>query len=101
MVLKNTQLDIKTKNFLHKAGTWLLEGTLEKKIEKDFGLPVDEIIGYCRQSVMETINKEFSKGMNMKGEVIEIEPKEIKISEQGILAIVNAKAKVQFIVKGL
>ncbi len=101
VVLTKTELDIKTKNFLHKAGSWLLEGTMEKKIEKEFGLPLSEIIGYVKESVTQTINSEFSKGIKMKGVILEITPKEVIISPNGILSIITAKAKVDLIIKGL
>jgi Domain of unknown function (DUF4403) len=101
VVLTATQIDIKTKNFLHKAASWLLEGVMESKIEKEFGLPVDEIIGFAKESVTQTINSEFSKGVRMKGEILEIKPDEVMVAENGIVATVNAKAKVELIVKGM
>ncbi len=101
VVLSKTELDIKTKNVLHKAGAWLLEGTLEKKIESEFGLPVTEIIEFGKQSVLQTINSEISKGIRMKGEIFSIVPDQVKVSENGILATVLAKAKVELVVKGM
>lgn len=101
VVLSKTELDIKTKNILHKAGAWLLEGTLEKKIESEFGLPVTEIIEFGKQSVLQTINSEISKGIRMKGEIFSIVPDQVKVAENGILATVIAKAKVELVVKGM
>ena len=101
VVLTNTELDIRTKNILHKASAWLLEGTLEKKIESEFGMPVDEIINYGKESVLQTINKEYSKGVKMKGEILSVTPDQVKIDPKGILATVLAKAKVELIVKGM
>ncbi|NBA87647.1 DUF4403 family protein [Emticicia sp. CRIBPO] len=101
VVLTQTELDIKSKSFLVKAASWLLEGTLEKKVEKDFGLPMDDIIKFAKASVESTINTEFSKGVKMSGVITEVVPGEVQVSEEGILAIVNSKAKVQLKVKGL
>lgn len=101
IVLTQTELDIKTKNILHKASAWLLEGTLEKKIENEFGLPVSEIIEFGKQNVLSTINSEISKGIKMKGEIFSIVPDQVKVSENGIIATVIAKAKVELLVKGL
>lgn len=101
VVLTKTELDIKTKNVLHKAGGWLLEGTLEKKIESEFGLPVTDIIEFGKQSVLQTINSEISKGIKMKGEIFSIVPDQVKVAENGILATVIAKAKVELVVKGM
>ncbi|MBP8155631.1 MAG: DUF4403 family protein [Leadbetterella sp.] len=101
VVLTKTELDIKTKNVLHKAGGWLLEGTREKKIESEFGLPVTDIIEFGKQSVLQTINSEISKGIKMKGEIFSIVPDQVKVAENGILATVIAKAKVELVVKGM
>jgi hypothetical protein len=101
VLLTNTQIDIKTKNFLHKAASWLLEGTLEKKVEKEFSIPLNEIIGFAKESVLSTINSDFAKGIKMKGEILEIVPNEVKVSPDGILATINSKAKVQLIIKGM
>jgi hypothetical protein len=101
VVLTNTELDIKTKNILHKAGAWLLEGTLEKRIENEFGLPVTDIIEFGKQSVLQTINSEISKGIRMKGEIFSVVPDQVKVAQNGILATVIAKAKVELVVKGM
>lgn len=101
VILTKTEIDVKSKSFLVKAASWLLEGTLEKKVEKDFGLPMDDIIKFARGSVENTINTEFSKGVKMSGAITEVIPGEVRVSEEGILAIVNAKAKVQLKVKGM
>lgn len=101
VVLKNVQLDVKTKNLLHKAAAWLLEGTLEKRIAQEFGLPLNDIIEYSRKSVHETINSEFSKGVRMRGQILSVEPDQVIVTDEAILAVVNSRAKVQLIVKGM
>lgn len=101
VMLKNVHLDIKTRNFLHKAAAWILEGTLEKRIGKEFGLPVNEILEHSKTSVNETINSEFTKGVKMKGQIIAIKPDKVIVTDEGILALVISKAKVQLLVKGM
>lgn len=101
VVLKNVHLDVKTKNLLHRAAAWLLEGTLEKRIAQEFGLPLNDIIEYSRKSVHETINSEFSKGIRMRGQILSVEPDQVIVTDEAILAVVNSRAKVQLIVKGM
>ncbi len=101
VVLTKTEIDVKSRNFLVKAGSWLLEGTLEKKVEKEFGLPTDDIIGFAKSSVESTMNTEFTKGVKMSGNITEVIPGDVHVSEEGILAVVTAKAKVQLKVKGM
>jgi hypothetical protein len=101
IVLTKTELDIKTKNFLHKSAAWLLEGYMENKIESEFGMPVQEIIDFSKASVMESINKEFTKGISMKGNIISIIPGEVRVDSAGMYATINSKAKVELKIKGL
>lgn len=101
VVLKNVHLDVKTRNLLHRAAAWLLEGTLERRIAQEFGLPLNDIIEYSRKSVHETINSEFSKGIRMRGEILSVDPDQVIVTDEAILAVVNSRAKVQLIVKGM
>jgi Domain of unknown function (DUF4403) len=101
IVLTKTELDVKTKNFLHKSAAWLLEGYMEKRIQSEFGMPVQEIIEYSKASVLQNINKEFTKGISMKGNVLSIIPKDIRVDSAGMYATINAKAKVELKIKGL
>lgn len=101
VVLKDVHLDVKTRNVLHKAAAWLLEGTLEKRIAQEFGMPLNDIIEYSRKSVHETINSEFSKGVRMRGQILSVEPDQVIVTDEAILAVVNSRAKVQLIVKGM
>lgn len=101
VVLKNVQLDVKTRNLLHKAAAWLLEGTLEKRVAQEFGLPLNDIIEYSRKSVQETINSEFSKGIRMRGEILSVDPDQVIVTDEAILAVINSRAKVQLVVKGM
>lgn len=101
VVLKNVHLDVRTRNLLHKAAAWLLEGTLEKRIAQEFGLPLNDIIEYSRKSVHETINSEFSKGVRMRGQILSVDPDQVIVTDEAILAVVNSRAKVQLIVKGM
>ncbi|MCY1364391.1 hypothetical protein D9M69_511910 [compost metagenome] len=78
-----------------------MEGTLEKRITQEFGLPLNDIIEYSRKSVHETINSEFSKGVRMRGQIISVEPDQVIVTEEAILAVVNSRARVQLIVKGM
>lgn len=101
VVLKDVKLDVKTRNILHKAAAWLLEGTLEKRIAEEFALPLEEIIEFSKKSVLETVNSELSKGIRMKGQIISVNPDQVIVTDEAILAVVNSRAKVQLIVKGM
>jgi hypothetical protein len=101
IVLKEVQLDVKTRNLLHKAAAWLLEGTLERKVAEEFGIPLQELIDYSKKSVHETINSEWSKGVRMQGQILSVVPDQVIVTNEAILAVVNSRAKVQLLVKGM
>ncbi|MGL4629595.1 MAG: DUF4403 family protein [Leadbetterella sp.] len=100
IMLTKSELDVKTKNFLHKSAAWLLEGYMERKIESDFGMPLQEIMDYSKASTLQSINKEFKKGVSMKGEILDIVPKSVKVDSAGIYATINTKAKVELHITG-
>lgn len=101
IALKEVNMNVKTKNLLHKTAAWFLEGVLERRVQKEFGMPVNEIIEYSKKSVNEAINSEFSKGIKMKGEILSVNPDQVLVTEKGILAVLNTKARVQLNVKGI
>ena len=101
VVLQHVELGIKTRNLLHKAAAWLLEGTLEKRIAQEFGLPLNDIIEFSRKSVHETINSELARGIRMTGQILSVEPERVIVTDEAILAVVNSHAKVQLTVRGM
>lgn len=101
VMLEKVKLDVKTRNLLHRSAGWLLRSTLAKNIENEFGIPVNEIIEYSRENVTETINSEFSPGIKMKGQVLSIIPDKVMMTDEGMVALINASARVQLNIQGL
>lgn len=101
VVLSNSQFDIKTKNILAKAAAWLLEGKLEKMIQDEYGLPVDELITYAKQNVESAMNTEYRKGVKLSGKIDSIVPDKVYLTPTSIIAVVLAKGKVELKVDGL
>ena len=101
VVLSNTQFDIKTKNILVKAASWLLEGKMVKMIEDEFGLPVDELITYAKQNIETAMNSEYRKGIKLSGKIENVQPDKVYLTPTSIVAVVLAKGKVELKVEGL
>lgn len=101
IVLSNTQFDIKTKNILVKAASWLLEGKMVKLIEDEFGLPVDELITYAKQNIETAMNSEYRKGIKLSGKIENVQPDKVYLTPTSIVAVVLAKGKVELKVEGL
>jgi hypothetical protein len=101
IVLSNTQFDIKTKNILAKAAAWVLEGRMVKMIEDEYGLPVDELLGYAKQNVEAAMNSEYRKGVKLSGKIESVIPDKVYLTPTSIVAVVLAKGKVELKVDGL
>lgn len=101
IVLSNTQFDIKTKNILAKAAAWLLEGKMVKMMEEEYGLPVDELLGYAKQNVETAMNSEYRKGVKLSGKIESILPDKVYLTPSSLVAVVLAKGKVDLKVDGL
>ncbi|RYU97209.1 DUF4403 family protein [Emticicia agri] len=101
IVLSNTQFDIKTKNILARAAAWVLEGRMVKMIEEEYGLPVDELLGYAKQNVETAMNSEYRKGVRLSGKIDSVLPDKVYLTPSSIVAVVLAKGKVELKVDGL
>ncbi|UTA66228.1 MULTISPECIES: DUF4403 family protein [Emticicia] len=101
IVLSNTQFDIKTKNILARAASWLLEGKMVKMIEEQYGLPIDELLAYAKQNVESAMNTEYKKGVKLAGKIESVTPDKVYLTPSSIVAVVVAKGKVELKVDGM
>lgn len=101
IVLTNTDFDIKTRNVLVKAASWLLEGKLVNMIQNDFGIPVDELITYAKQSIESSLNSEVKKGVKLFGKIDSVTTDKVYLTPRSIVTIVKAKGKVELKVEGM
>lgn len=101
IVLTDTQLDIKTRNVLVKAASWILGGMLERKVQEEFGMPVEELLTYGKQNVETALNTEWMKGVKLHGKINQLQPDKVVLSQQGITAIVKAEGKLSLDVDGM
>ena len=99
--LNVTDFNLKTKNFFQKALTVLFEGKIRKMIEKDYGIPLLDIENASRKSLTENFNKEYVKGIKLKGQVIDLKPTQFLLSEKYITIVIDTKAQLQMNVSGL
>ncbi len=84
-----------------EVGSLIAKRAMEKKIENEFGMPLEELLTYTKANVMQSINKEIKKGISLKGNVISIIPQSVTADSSGMFATINSKAKVELKIKGL
>lgn len=99
--LVNTELNLKTRNVLIKMASWILEGTLEKKIQQEFTIPVAETIASTKKSVEESFNTEWMKGVKTTCRISKIQPEKVTLTLDGISTVVKATGSVNLNVSGL
>lgn len=101
IVLGDTKFKLKTKNFLHKAATLLFQGKIVKMIEEEYGIPTAEIEDMAKKSIEETFNKEYYKGLKMKGKVFGLKPSKILLNLSGITAVIDTESQLSLLVQGM
>lgn len=101
IVLSYTKFRLKTSNFLQKTLTLLFQGKIVKMIEEEYGIPTAEIEDASKKSIEETFNKEYYKGLKMNGKVLDIKPSKVILSPDFMTVIVDTKATLKLLVKGM
>lgn len=101
IVLADTKFKLKTKNILYKTATFLFQGKIVKMIEDEYGIPLADLEDSAKTSIEETFNKEYYKGLKMKGKVFKLKPSQIVLNPFGITAIIDTQAQLELLVKGM
>lgn len=101
IVLSNTKFNLKTSNILQKTATLLFRGKIVKMIEDEYGIPTQDLENASRKSIEEAFNKEYYKSLKMNGKVFSLAPGTILMNPSGITAVIDTKATLQLILKGI
>jgi len=88
--MRNLEFDMKTKNLLHKAATWLFNGKIERNLEENFEMPVSELLEYCLTSTNQALNRN-QNGFKMSGKVWTLSPMSLVCNEKKIVLTLVAK----------
>lgn len=88
--MRNLEFDMKTKNLLHKAATWLFNGKIERNLEENFEMPVSELLDYCLTSTNQALNRN-QNGFKMSGKVWTLSPMSLVCNEKNIILNLLAK----------
>ncbi len=94
LALKDVDFQLKTKNLFQRTAAWLFNGKIERMIEKDYGVPVGDMITAANASLMETLNSSPHPGVRMKGTVTAMKPTDVILGEQGITIPILTAGKV-------
>jgi len=100
IMMKDTQVKYKTTNVLHKAASWIYKGKLIDLIEKDYGIPTQEMEKITLKNLTESFNKEYIKGVKLSGKIFEISPNSIVIQANHLVVNTFIQAQLKLIVDG-
>lgn len=100
--LKDLKYDLDTKNLLQRSASWLLQGTFARTLEKQLTIPVGSYITDMQKLLQERLkNNQLTKGVTINGHVDEIRPDQVYLTPTALLAVVNARGRINVKVDGL
>lgn len=100
--LQNFDYDLKTKNLLAKAASWLMGGKLAKTMQQSLEIPCAENIDAVSTELKTYLNKKaIMKGVILNGQLNTLKPDKIFLTPTSIIARTMASGQVEIDVKGL
>ncbi|WP_080057743.1 DUF4403 family protein [Spirosoma aerolatum] len=100
--LKDLQYDLDTKNILAQSASWLLKGTFARTLEKQLTIPVGSQLADMQKLLQQQLtNNQLAKGVVMNGHIDEIKPDQVYLTPTAMLAVVNARGRIDIKVDGL
>jgi hypothetical protein len=100
--LKDLKYDIDTKNILQRSASWLLQGAFANTLEKQLTIPVGSQLADVQKQLQERLkNNQLAKGIVINGHIDEIRPDQVYLTPTALLAVVNAKGRIDVKVDGL
>lgn len=100
--LKDLVYDLDTKNILQRSASWLLKGAFARTLEKQLTIPVGSQIADMQKLLQDKLkNNQLAKGVVVNGHIDEIKPDQVYLTPTALLAVVNARGRVDIKVDGL
>ncbi|GAB3711864.1 DUF4403 family protein [Spirosoma flavus] len=100
--LKDLEYDLDTRNVLAQSANWLLKGTFSRTLEKQLTIPVGSQIAEMQKLLQQQLkNNQLAKGVVINGKIDEIKPDQVYLTPTAMLAVVNARGRIDVKVEGL
>jgi len=101
LILQEVDYSLETRSSLAKTADWLMHGTFVKMMTPYFQVSVAEQLGQARKAVQDNLNRPVSKGVVLSGKLDKLEPDQVRITTDGVQAIIKATGSLQVLVDGL
>lgn len=100
--LKDLEYDLDTKNVLARSASWLLKGTFARTLQKQLTIPVGSQLADMQKLLQAQLkNNQIAKGVVLNGQIDEIRPDQVYLTPTALLAVVNARGRINVRVEGL
>ncbi|AUD03819.1 DUF4403 family protein [Spirosoma pollinicola] len=100
--LRDLKYDLDTRNILQQSASWLLKGTFARTLEKQFTIPIGSQLADMQKLLQERLkNNQVVKGVTINGRIDEIKPDQVYLTPTAMLAVVNARGRIDVKVEGL
>jgi len=99
--LDNFDYDLKTKNFLVGAASWLFQGIFAKNMKESMTFNIGGQIDEMKKQMQANLNKQVSKGIMLNGNVLDLTPDKVYLTPNSIICVINAKGKLDIKIDGL
>ncbi|AKD55907.1 DUF4403 family protein [Spirosoma radiotolerans] len=100
--LKDLRYDLDTRNVLQQSASWLLKGPFARTLEKQLTIPVGSQLADMQKLLQERLkNNQIAKGITINGHIDEIKPDQVYLTPTAMLAVVNARGRIDVKVEGL
>lgn len=100
--LKDLKYDLETSNVLQRSASWLLQGTFARTLEKQLTIPVGSYLADMQKLMQDRLkNNQLVKGVTINGRIDEIRPDQVYLTPTALLAVVNARGRIDVSVDGL
>jgi hypothetical protein len=94
LYLEDLTYQLKTKNFLLKTASWVLESQIRRRIESASRLALRTYYFKISEGLEALLNKDWGKGIKAKGSVENFQMTGIDVTEEALIARVACSGKV-------
>ncbi|MCU0470458.1 MAG: DUF4403 family protein [Arcicella sp.] len=99
--LNDFDYDLKTKNVLVSTANWFFQGKFAKSMQESLTFNIGGQIDEMKKQVQANLNKPVSKGVTLNGNITELTPDKVYLTPNSIIAVINAKGRLDIKIDGL
>jgi hypothetical protein len=100
--IRNLDYELDTKNKLLKTASWLAHGKFVKILSESFKFPLAPQIEQAKKAIQDNLTHyQLAKGIFLRGKLETLEPKDVFITPNSIIATLEATGTVDVKIEGL